>query len=875
MNIKFERGKITALVGLSGSGKSTIVQLLERFYDPEEGEVLVDGHNLRDINLRNFRSQVGYVGQEPVLFNQTIRENLLYGNPDATEEQMIQALNNANAMKIIEKLPDGLETIVGAGGGQMSGGEKQRIALARAFVKDPKILILDEATSALDRKNENEVQDAIDRLQNGDFNITTIVIAHRLSTVRNSDKIVVLKEGEIVEEGDHKSLLKEHPDGVYSTLVAKQEELEDSDSDEERSPTKKKSRKDSNVHHKSLFGEKLKNKKDEADQIDKEYEEERQKLIKQLKKKGFFWRLLKYNKPYFLIFTGLICSGIQGMAFPIFGLIYVKTLFGIFVHDQNEVNFWLGILLIISVSSFIATYFQKVSFGILAENMTKDIRKDLFRSIIRKHVGWFDQNDNNIGFLTTTLSSDVYALNGASTEGLSSLIETSIGLIGGLIIGLFFEWRTTLWWWGFIPMLVCASATYGKLHTGFTNIEESCLKDALLLLSDSISNYKTVTSFANENLIVNSLNKLLEKPIKIGILNANLAGIIFGFSSFIQNVVFAIAFWLGAAFMKEYSLKGENVFIAILVIMYSIFGAGSAQQFAPSTAKALKSAIRVFSIIDEKSDTNIDENNPEQIMATDSFIGEIEFKNVWFRYPTRPDAWILKDFSLKINPKEHVALVGESGSGKSTIVQLLYRFYEPHFGTILIDGVDIKHYNVSSLRKHFGLVQQMPTLFNESVLYNITYGQDQYTNEEVVDAIRISNADGFISKLSTLDGNDNKILEERDEEENVSDERIIEGFDSNCGVGGGKLSGGQKQRIAIARAVMRKPKILLLDEATSALDEVSQGKVQKALEKIMKGRTSIVIAHRLTTIEKADRIIILENGKIFKEGKFNDIKDEL
>ena len=225
--------------------------------------------------------------------------------------------------------------------------------MARAFVKDPKILILDEATSALDRKNEKEVQDAIDRLQNGDFNITTIVIAHRLSTVRNSDKIVVLKEGEIVEEGDHKSLLKEHPDGVYSTLVAKQEELEDSDSDEERSPTKKKSRKDSNVHHKSSFGEELKNKKDEADQIDKEYEEERQKLIKQLKKKGFFWRLLKYNKPYFLIFTGLICSGIQGMAFPIFGLIYVKTLFGIFVHDQNEVNFWLGMLLIVSVASFI------------------------------------------------------------------------------------------------------------------------------------------------------------------------------------------------------------------------------------------------------------------------------------------------------------------------------------------------------------------------------------------------------------------------------------------------------------------------------------------------------------------------------------------
>lgn len=262
VNLKFERGKITALVGPSGSGKSTIVQLLERFYDPDEGEVLVDGHNFKSINLREFRSRVGYVGQEPVLFNQSIRENLLYGNPDATEEQIMKALKNANALKIIEKMPEGLDTIVGAGGGQLSGGEKQRIALARAFVKDPKILILDEATSALDRKNEKEVQQAIDSLRHGDLNITTIVIAHRLSTVRDSDKIVVLKEGKIVEEGNHKSLLKQYPEGVYSTLVAKQEELEDSDSDDDNSEIKEKqkSRKESNFQHKSSFGEDLKSK---------------------------------------------------------------------------------------------------------------------------------------------------------------------------------------------------------------------------------------------------------------------------------------------------------------------------------------------------------------------------------------------------------------------------------------------------------------------------------------------------------------------------------------------------------------------------------------------------------------------------------------
>ena len=185
LSIKFEKGKSTAIVGHSGSGKSTIVQLIERFYDPQEGVILIDGKDLKNINLRDFRSKVGYVGQEPVLFNQTIRENLLYGDPKATEEDMLEALKKANASKIIDKLPLGIDTIVGSGGGQLSGGEKQRIALARAFIKNPSILILDEATSALDRQNEKEVQVAIDNLRTKGSDITTIIIAHRLSTIKN------------------------------------------------------------------------------------------------------------------------------------------------------------------------------------------------------------------------------------------------------------------------------------------------------------------------------------------------------------------------------------------------------------------------------------------------------------------------------------------------------------------------------------------------------------------------------------------------------------------------------------------------------------------------------------------------------------------
>lgn len=326
------------MVGPSGSGKSTIVQLMERFYDPDEGRVLIDGDDMKAINLRDFRSMVGYVSQEPVLFNQTIRENLRYGKPDASDEEMYQALKSANASKIIDRLPEKLDTVVGAQGGKLSGGEKQRIALARAFIKNPKILILDEATSALDRQNEEEVQDAIDNLKNGDLKITTIVIAHRLSTIRYSDKIVVLKDGKVVEEGDHDSLLKTHPKGVYSELVSTQQKLENdedfeedsdsqrdtpSDEEEMQARTKKSSKKRArkmSTRRGTSYDDKMKSKKEEADQIDKDLQEEKEQLLKDIAKKGYFKRLLQYNKPYWLIAVGLICSAIQGMTMPLFGL---------------------------------------------------------------------------------------------------------------------------------------------------------------------------------------------------------------------------------------------------------------------------------------------------------------------------------------------------------------------------------------------------------------------------------------------------------------------------------------------------------------------------------------------------------------------------
>ena len=335
---------------------------------------------------------------------------------------------------------------------------------------------------------------------------------------------------------------------------------------------------------------------------------------------------------------------------------------------------------------------------------------------------------------------------------------------------------------------------------------------------------------------------------------AHIGGFVFGFSQFTTFAVNSLLFYVGALFVYYIGIESENMFLAIFIIMLSSFGAGQAQQFAPSAAKGKRAAYRIFSIIDEESELDPFAKNEGQIEASnDTFRGDIEFRDVWFRYPTRRDVWVLRGLSFKISKDQAVGLAGESGCGKSTVIQLLYRFYDPQFGNIFIDGIDIKDYNIHSLRKQFGLVQQEPILFNYSVKENILYSKMDATYEEIVESTKIANATEFIDQLEPSHSNNDKAMTLFMDKENSNkedDNLLPPGYYAECGIKGGKLSGGQKQRIAIARAIVRKPHVLMLDEATSALDEDSQNKVQVALDRIMVDRTTIVIAHRLTTIQK-------------------------
>ena len=487
--------------------------------------------------------------------------------------------------------------------------------------------------------------------------------------------------------------------------------------------------------------------------------------------------------------------------------------------------------------------------------MTRELRGQLYLSILRKHIGWFDHPENSPGQLTSLLSGDIQTVNGASSENIASKIEALLQILLGICLAFIYEWRIALVCLGLTPFLVLSSTIKTKIILGVSENNDDKLKQANSLVSDAILNNLTVASFGHEYLLVEKFKENMKNYLKDSTKRAHVGGVLFGFSIFITFAGYSLLFWSGAKFIEQYNVHSEDLFIAIFAIFFAAWGSGQSQQYASSSAKGQEAALRIYSIIDQESELDPLASSPDEVLADSStFRGDIEFKDVWFRYPTRRDQWVLQGASFEIKANTIVGIAGESGCGKSTIIQLLYRFYEPQFGNIYVDGVDIRNYNIATLRKQFGLVQQEPILFNYSIKENIAYAKGDASADEITYAAEIANATEFIDKVKEVQGKENKDGEPMalfNFENSVFETDImLVGYNSSCGVKGGKLSGGQKQRIAIARAIIREPQVLMLDEATSALDEESQNKVQSALDNVMEDRTSIVIAHRLTTIQK-------------------------
>uniref|UniRef100_A0A8C1VH80 ATP-binding cassette, sub-family B (MDR/TAP), member 11a n=1 Tax=Cyprinus carpio TaxID=7962 RepID=A0A8C1VH80_CYPCA len=832
LNVVVKAGETTAFVGPSGSGKSTTIQLIQRFYDPKEGMVTLDGHDIRSLNIQWLRSLIGIVEQEPVLFATTIAENIRYGRPGVTMEEVIEAAKQANAYNFIMDLPQKFDTLVGEGGGQMSGGQKQRIAIARALVRNPRILLLDMATSALDNESEAIVQEALDKARQGR---TTISIAHRLSTIRNADVLVGFEHGRAVERGTHSQLLDRK--GVYFTLVTLQNQGKDTDSDKPESS-------EYGDFWKSLPQVQVCILLHPRININGEDEE--------VIEAAPVARILKYNRPewpYMLL--GSLGAAINGSVNPIYALLFSEILGTFSIQDLDEqrrqINGICILFVSIGVMSFFSQFLQGYSFAKSGELLTRRLRKVGFQAMLKQEIGWFDNPFNSPGALTTRLATDASMVQGATGSQIGMIVNSLTNIGASFIIAYYFSWKLSLVVTCFLPLIGLSGVFQAKMLTGFANEDKNALEAAGQVSSEALSNIRTIAGLAKEKHFVSQYEEKLQTPYKGAKQKAHVYGICFAFAQCVIFMAFAASFRYGGYLVSNEGLPYMMVFrlVVISALVTSATALGRASSFTPDYAKAKIAAAQLFKLLDRVP--KISMSNTEG-QSWDDFKGQIEFKGCRFTYPSRPDIQVLRGLEVSVHPGQTLAFVGSSGCGKSTSVQLLERFYDPDEGQVLIDGRPSVSISVPFLRSQIGIVSQEPVLFDCSIAENIQYGDNSRTvsMKEIIATTLKAYLHDFVMTLPDK-------------------------YETQVGAQGSQLSRGQKQRIAIARAIVRNPKILLLDEATSALDTESEKVVQAALDEARQGRTCIVIAHRLSTIQTADIIAVMSQGVVIEKGTHEEL----
>ncbi|XP_025235342.1 ATP-binding cassette sub-family B member 5 [Theropithecus gelada] len=834
LNLRIKSGETVALVGPNGSGKSTVVQLLQRLYDPDDGFITVDENDIRALNVRHYREHIGVVSQEPVLFGTTISNNIKYGRDDVTDEEMERAAREANAYDFIMEFPNKFNTLVGEKGAQMSGGQKQRIAIARALVRNPKILILDEATSALDSESESAVQAALEKASKGR---TTIVVAHRLSTIRSADLIVTIKDGMVAEKGAHAELMAKR--GLYYSLVMSQD-IKKADEQME-SMTYSTERKTNSLSLCSVNSIK-------SDFTDKAEESIQSKEIS-LPEVSLL-KILKLNKSEWpFVVLGTLASVLNGTVHPVFSIIFAKiiTMFGnkdktTLKHDAEMYSM---IFVILGVICFVSYFMQGLFYGRAGEILTMRLRHLAFKAMLYQDIAWFDEKENSTGSLTAILAIDTAQIQGATGSRIGVLTQNATNMGLSVIISFLYGWEMTLLILSIAPILAVTGMIETAAMTGFANKDKQELKRAGKIATEAVENIRTIVSLTREKAFEQMYEEMLETQHRHTSKKAQIIGSCYAFSHAFIYFAYAAGFRFGAYLIQAGRMTPEGMFIVCTAIAYGAMAIGETLVLAPEYSKAKSGAAHLFALLEKKP--TIDSHSQEG-KKPDTCEGNLEFREVSFFYPCRPDVFILRGLSLSIEQGKTVAFVGSSGCGKSTSLQLLQRFYDPMQGQVLFDGVDAKELNVQWLRSQIAIVSQEPVLFNCSIAENIAYGDNSRVVplDEIKEAANAANIHSFI-------------------------EGLPEKYNTQVGLKGTQLSGGQKQRLAIARALLQKPKILLLDEATSALDNESEKVVQHALDKAKTGRTCLVVTHRLSAIQNADLIVVLHNGKIKEQGTHQEL----
>lgn len=574
---------------------------------------------------------------------------------------------------------------------------------------------------------------------------------------------------------------------------------------------------------------------------------ERVKVSKESWKKAA--KIFRYIRPYkgtFII--GVVClmvSSATSLAFPNFLGELLDTSKGpaspdFNLWDTNNTNALFVLLIIIFAAQAVFSFFRIYLFGIVTEKALRDLRKTAFSKLITLPTSYYDKN--KVGELQSRVSSDISQLNETFNTTIAEFLRQVITILAGIVLIAYISPKLSLIMLSIIPVIAISAVLFGRYIRKLSKQAQDATADSNNVILDALMGIKNVKTFVNERYESMRYGRSIDKVKDLSIKSAAWRGL---FASFIVLVMFGsviVVIWQGTLMVQNGSIDGAdfNKFILYTVMIGASFG-GVSSLFG-NIQRAVGATERLMGILEEESEVV----DTEKVISPIAVEGNVEFEQVHFSYETRSDLPVLRGLNFSINSGEQAAIVGPSGSGKSTISALLLRFYEPTSGTIRIDGKPSTDYSLSEIRNQMAVVPQEVLLFSGSIKENIAYGNPSASEEEIHAAAGNANAMEFI-------------------------ERFPQGMETIIGDRGIQLSGGQRQRIAIARAVLKDPRILILDEATSSLDSESETLVQEALERLMKGRTTFVIAHRLSTIRNADKIMVIENGELKEEGKHEDL----
>lgn len=863
-SLTIEPGETVALVGASGSGKSTVSLLLPRFYDVTHGAVLVGGHDVRELTQDSLRAAVGLVPEDSFLFSDSVGENIAYGHPGATREQIEQAARAAQAHGFISQLPEGYDTKVGEHGLTLSGGQRQRVALARALLTDPRLLLLDDATSAVDARVEHEIHEALAEVMAGR---TTLLIAHRRSTLGLADRIAVLDRGRLADIGTHAEL--EARSALYRRLLTDPDELggtspghqldvpgavEDdrvlqeelaAEFDAERGITpelwiRKEEPRDTAAAGMPATPELLAQVDALPPATDLPAVDEAA-AVRPEESYGLRRLLRGFGLPL-LISLGLVAVDAgMGLLLPV--LIRHGIDDGVTRMALGAVWAAAGIGLLAVLVQWAAQIGETRMTGRTGERVLYSLRLKIFAQLQRLGLDYYERELT--GRIMTRMTTDVDALSTFLQTGLVTAFVSVVTFLGIMVVLLVLDVQLALVVFATLPVLIIGTVFFRRKSVQAYELARERIGVVNADLQESVSGLRIVQAFRRERDGAERFADRSDHYRQARVRGQWLISVYFPFVQLLASVAAAAVLIVGAGRVDNGTLTTGALVAYLLYIDLFFAPVQQLSQVFDGYQQAAVSLGRIQELLREPTST-ADHEAPREVP---SLRGDIAFENVSFGYRTADgegEEEALSGIDLRIPAGQTVAFVGETGAGKSTLVKLVARFYDPTDGRVTADGVDLRALDRTAYRHRLGVVPQESYLFAGTVRDAIAYGRPAATDAQVEAAAR---AVGAHDMIATLDG----------------------GYLHEVAERGRNLSAGQRQMIALARAELVDPDVLLLDEATASLDLAAEAQVNQATDRLAGRRTTLVVAHRLTTAARADRVVVMDRGRVAEDGTHEEL----